>query len=132
MTMADRDDFDELEGFFRAARAAAPEPSATLLDRIAADAAAETARRAATTPSRRPARGGGRIGFWHLLVPALGGPGVLAGLAGAMVAGAWIGITQPAPIAGLTERVTGQTATLDQVDLLPALSSYLSADASGD
>ncbi|WP_102226714.1 dihydroorotate dehydrogenase [Acidimangrovimonas sediminis] len=137
--MADRsEEFDDLEGFFRAARAETPEPSGRLMDRILADAAAHqprpaahpAVRQGARAPGRRPAeaRRTGR-GFWQRLLPGIGGPGVVAGLACSAVAGAWIGFAQPAPIAGLASQMTGQTASLDQVDLIPAMDSYLTADA---
>lgn len=128
MAMADRsEEFTGLDGFFRAARAAAPEPSATLMDRILAEAAAlQPVPAAAAVPVRRAARAGF---LQRLFFPGFGGPGVIAGLACAAVAGVWIGFSQPAPLAGLASQVTGQSETLDQVDLIPALDGYLVASA---
>ena len=130
MAMADKpEELDGLESFFEAARDAAPRPSAALSARILADAAAETARRqtlqaAPVVPARR--RG---VGFWEALVLGLGGRGALAGLAGAMVAGVWLGVAQPAPIASLAQQVAGDATTLDQVDLMPSIDSYLTQES---
>lgn len=131
MAMTDRkDDFAQLEGFFEAARTAAPEPSEALRARILSDA--EAARPQPARPVRASAPARGRSGgFWRLFIPALGGPGVMAGFVGATLAGAWLGFVQPAPIAGLAQQVTGQATTLEQVDLLPSFDTYLTAD-SGD
>lgn len=127
MTMTDRSEaMAELDGFFRAARMNAPVPSADLTARILADAAKAQPRIRAKGAAVRRASG-----WWRgrrLFLPALGGPGVIAGLAGAVVAGAWIGFLQPAPLAGLASRVTGQTAMLERVDLIPALDTYLASD----
>ncbi|KDB02229.1 hypothetical protein U879_18340 [Defluviimonas sp. 20V17] len=127
--MTDRSDaMAELDSFFRAARTSAPVPSADLTARILADAAAAQPRARTQEATARRAWGKRWRGLRRLYLPALGGPGVIAGLAGAIVAGAWIGFLQPAPLASLASRVTGQTAMLEQIDLIPTLDSYLTTD----
>ncbi|MFC2969847.1 hypothetical protein [Acidimangrovimonas pyrenivorans] len=133
--MTDRSkEFDGLEAFFDAARAEAPQPSEDLMARILADAEAETARRAAPVPEApsaiRPAAK--VLGFWDALVLALGGRGALAGLAGAMVAGLWLGVSQPAPIASLAQQVAGDGTTLEQVDVIPTFDSYMQQADAGE
>lgn len=139
MTMTDRSEaMAELDSFFRAARAAAPVPSEDLMARILADAATAQPKAPAwaAVPAPTPApiwapaarARAGWLGLRRRFLPALGGPGVVAGLACAAVAGAWIGFLQPAPLVGLASRVTGQSAMLEQIDLIPALDTYLVAD----
>lgn len=132
--MTDRSkEFDGLEAFFDAARAEAPQPSEDLMARILADAAAETAHRAAPAPGARAARPAAKVlGFWDALVMALGGRGALAGLAGAMVAGLWLGVSQPAPIASLAQQVAGDGTTLEQVDLIPSFDNYMQQADAGE
>ena len=88
MAMTDGRDL-ELERFFRAARTAAPEPSAAFLDRLTVQAAAAQPRPAAPGRPRRR-------GLVSALASALGGWGALGGFAGGMatatVAGLWIGL----------------------------------------
>ncbi|ETX14768.1 hypothetical protein OCH239_20645 [Roseivivax halodurans JCM 10272] len=88
----------DLEEFFAAARANAPEPPADFLTRIAADAGAEIDRREAMSS------GGGTV--LGRLLGAFRRHGVEAGgLAAATLAGLWIGIAPPsgveAPLAAL-------------------------------
>jgi anti-sigma factor RsiW len=114
----------DLDAFFAAARVAAPRPSAALLARIEADALVEQSRRARRArQARRPRQPAGHI---RRILAALGGVPVAAGLASAMLAGAWIGLAQPALLAGLTDRLGGLagTVTLDSVELIPALDPF--------
>ncbi|PYF09792.1 hypothetical protein C8J30_107164 [Rhodobacter viridis] len=94
MAMTDgREDDLDLERFFRAARAAAPEPSEAFLTRLAAQGLAEQARFAAPPVLRQAPK---RRGLVATLVAAVGGWAALGGMAGgmatAMVAGLWIGL----------------------------------------
>lgn len=94
MAMTDgRDDDLDLERFFRAARASAPEPSEAFLTRLAAQGAAEQAR---IVPRALPLRAQKRRGIMAALAAALGGWAALGGMAGglatATVAGLWIGL----------------------------------------
>lgn len=74
---------------------------------------AEAARRVAPAPLRRP-------GVWGRWAEALGGGLGLAGLATAALAGVWIGVAQPAPVAGVTGLIAerlGLEADAGYVDL---------------
>lgn len=125
----DSEKFEDLDAFFSAARAETPRPSDALLERIAADAAGQTPRPEAARRSGPVRAVPARQGFLAALSAMLGGGGALAGLASAMLAGVWLGFAQPAPIAALTQDVTGQiggqVASLEQVDLMPSIDSYL-------
>jgi hypothetical protein len=116
----------ELDGFFSAARAAAPAPSAALLDRIEADARHELALRSASVPTRRP--GLGRPAGWLArLIASIGGLPAAGGLAAATVAGLWIGLAQPAALGGLTAALgvpSAADAGLDRVELIPSLDPF--------
>ena len=60
---------------------------------------------------------------------ALGGGPVVAGLATAALAGVWIGLAQPAPVAAVTSGVSaalGQDETSDFVELIPGFDSFAS------
>lgn len=90
MAMTERHEDDlELESFFAAARAAAPEPGSAFLARITAQGEAVQAERlsAALAPPR--ARRG--MGIWATLAAAVGGWGAFGGMATAALAGLWIG-----------------------------------------
>lgn len=115
MDMTERDDptkaqdFPELDAFFAAGRAAAPEPSADLMARILADA--ETALPRAATPAPRRNRSAG-------LLSLLGGWRGFSGLATATLAGLWIGIAMPETVQALAAAALDTTyatepATID-------------------
>lgn len=118
----DRGGDDGLEDFFAAARAARPQPTEALATRVLADAAA-TARPRPSPPRRRLLRG------WESLTATFGGSGVVAGLCSAALAGLWVGLAQPAPLAALGDRLWPQAA-LEDVDLFPDFEEVLS-DAEG-
>jgi hypothetical protein len=108
----------DLDDLFAAARRTAPQPPAALLARIEAEAQAVHRARQPAPP--RPAR---RFGW----VAALGGNGVLAGLATATLAGFWLGFSQPAPVSTLTQTVSaafGAGTVIETVDLIPALDTF--------
>lgn len=78
----------ELNALFEEAREAAPVPSADLLARIAADAAAEQAAFAAPAPaSRRP--------WWRVIFSEIGGLPAMGGLAASACAGVYLGFANP-------------------------------------
>ena len=110
----------DLESIFAAARAERPSPSAGLTARIMADAdAVQDAFRTAPVPAR-PRR-------WAGWIAAIGGNGVLAGLATATLAGLWLGFSQPAPVSTLTQTVSDAFAAdagLGAVELIPSLDSF--------
>lgn len=113
----------DLEDLFLQARAAAPLPSAGLVARIEADAEAEQARRVGgAAPARK------RPSVWARFVAALGGGGVLAGLATTTLAGVWVGMAEPAPLSVLTDKVSVMivgAADYDQIELIPADDPFL-------
>ncbi|MEM6305586.1 MAG: hypothetical protein AAF744_12775 [Pseudomonadota bacterium] len=88
-----------LEAFFDAARAAPPEVSPELMDRVHADAA---------THQPRAPRGGLR-GLWALLG---GGPG-LGGLVTATCVGFWIGVAPPEALPDLGALVLGSDTAVE-------------------
>jgi len=108
---------DELDGLLAQARATPALPSEVLIARVMADAramqgGAVVAHAPAVALTARP-------GFWAVLTGALGGGGALAGISMATLAGVFLGVTQPAPVAAFTQTYLTGTA-LDLVDLLPA------------
>lgn len=112
-----------LERVFADARAAAPLPSAALLARIETDALREQKGRVRTVPpvARRRQSVVGRF------LDLLGGPRLAAGLATATLVGLWIGWVQPAPLAGLTDRLDDRLSGLsapESIELIPALDPF--------
>lgn len=100
MMMTDPND-DMLDDLFAEARQVAPPVSSALIGRVMADAAA----------ARKPARTV-RPGFAVRLSEMLGGWPALGGLALATVAGLWVGMAPPAPVADLTSELMGQTVSV--------------------
>lgn len=93
---------DDLDDLFSLARREEPGPA--LLARVLADA--EAAQRRAV-PERRSR--------WRVLRVLLGGVGATAGMATAALAGVWIGMAEPAPVAAMADMLMTET-----VDVLPA------------
>lgn len=108
-----------LDDLFAAARAARPAPSEALMARVLADALAEQPRVAAQAPGPRQ-RG---PGLWARLVWAIGGTGALAGMGTAAVTGLFLGLVQPAGLAGLDEVMLG--VPLETVELVPGIDGLL-------
>jgi hypothetical protein len=104
--MTDRHDDDILEAFFQTARANAPGLPAPLAARIAADA-----ERLLPAQRARPAA------WLAAATAALGGWRPLAGLAAAGIAGLWVGIAPPAPLADLAGAVLDDPVELDLSEL---------------
>ncbi|MDE3079765.1 MAG: dihydroorotate dehydrogenase [Paracoccaceae bacterium] len=127
--MADvSDDFDGLDAYIATARTEVPALPDALVARILADAAMVQAGRGRTAgPVAVAARRRG--GLWPALAAMIGGRGALAGLLSATLAGLWLGFSPPAQLAPLTRSITqsvlGDTATLDGLDLIPAIDSVL-------
>jgi hypothetical protein len=124
MTGNDMSGDTDLDDLFAAARADVPVPSPALMSRVLADADAAQPR-----PAPRVAAPVLRGAWFATLVAALGGAGAMAGLATATVAGLWIGLAQPAPVAALTQSLW-PAAEADIVELLPDLDGVLT-DAEG-
>jgi hypothetical protein len=120
MAMAEMRD-DELELFFEAGRAAAPAPSAALLERVLADAQAHQSPRA---PGRTPPAAAGRRA-WAGLLAALGGWPAVAGLASVMVAGIWLGYAAPDGLDGLSAALWPARDGYDVVDMVPSFDGLL-------
>ena len=110
----------DLESLFAAARAGRPSPSAGLTARIMVDADAVQAAFGTVPVPARPRR-------WSGWIAAMGGNGVLAGLATATLAGLWLGFAQPAPVLTLTQTLSDAFAAdtgLGAVELIPALDTF--------
>lgn len=128
------DDF--LDGFLAAARAAEPPVPADLLARVLADA---TAARPVTPAAHvaataRPAVVGR---LWQRLAEIfalLGGPGAIAGLGTAGLAGLWIGLAPPdgLPLPDGLAFVAGGEAAVTVLDLYPAELEDWTADLDPD
>lgn len=112
---------NDLDDLFARARDARPAPSPDLMARILCDAEAERPR---SVPG--PVRPAHRVRRpWTMAL--FGGGGLLAGLATATVAGIWIGVQQPAPVAEALWR--GAAASpLDSLDLVPGYELFASLD----
>lgn len=109
-------DFD-LDALLASARGYGPVPSETLMARVMADAVAVQPQPierplARTTAAKMLAR------WLDQLAAVFGGGGALAGISLAMVAGVFIGVVQPAPVAALTSALLVETQ-VDLVDLFP-------------
>jgi hypothetical protein len=110
----------DLESLFATARAGRPSPSADLIARITADADAVQAAFRPAPARLRPRR-------WSGWIAAMGGTGVLAGLATATLAGLWLGFAQPAPVPTLTQTLSDAFAAdagLGAVELIPSLDAF--------
>lgn len=105
----DNKHIDGLEAYFSAARANAPAPSATLLERIAQEALA--------VQSPEPVPVAPRPGWLSQLWQSLGGWPAFGGLATATVAGVWIGVNPPNTLALAAESYLGTESAGYFVDL---------------
>jgi len=122
-TVMDERDLDDL---LHAARTAPRPPApAALTDRVLAEAQT-------LQPARGPRAGSALAapflpvgpGLWQAVLDAIGGRRVLAGLSTAALAGLWLGLAAPAPVAALTDSVwPGQG--LDLVELLTDDNEFL-------
>lgn len=106
----------DLDSLFAAAREDLPQPSEALMARILADAVAMLPQTVAL-PGATAARTA-RTGWFDWLAAPFGGGGPLAGVGLAMVAGIFIGVAQPEPVAVLTS-VLLVAADAETVDLFP-------------
>lgn len=111
---------DDLNGLLATAKGQGMPPSDALVARVMADAAAvqhgvARASLAGLQVAPKSQRG---PGFWARLAGAFGGIGAVAGMSAATVAGVFLGVAQPAPVAALTQALL-TSAPLEQVDLLP-------------
>jgi hypothetical protein len=108
-----------LAAHFDAARRYPARPSDALMARVLADACAA---QPATRPSRRPAA-------WPVqLFRALGGWPAVAGLSAATLAGIWLGISPPAPLAAVAAPLLGDPGGVYLVDLAPGATFELAQE----
>lgn len=114
-----------LAPFFAAARAARPTVSAALTARILADSAAELPRAPVARAALRAPSPPTRPALARRLLAALGGWGGLGGLATATLAGVWIGIAAPEPVAGLAGRILPPAEAALLVNLMPEFDDFL-------
>ncbi|WP_333712461.1 hypothetical protein [Yoonia sp.] len=114
------DDF--LEDLFARAQGDRATPQDDLVARVLADADAVQAGLA--TQTARPAP----PGLWSRMLVALGGWPAVSGLAAATVAGVWIGVAPPAPVADVTADILGTTVAVPLVPYDLGLSAGEFAD----
>jgi len=120
--MTDSTAQSDLDTLLAGLRAADAPPSTALQARVLADAVAVQAT-APARPAMRPAR---RTAF-RTLAEIFGGGGALAGMSLAAMAGLFIGVAQPAPVASLTEALLAEEP-LDTLDLLPETDALWTED----
>lgn len=124
MTMRDKDGSPDamLDALFEAGRAARPEPSPALMERLRADALAEQPRPGLQPRAAWPA--GGRLARW---LDAIGGWPGMAGLVAASAAGLWIGVADPV---GITDLAGGDRSAVeyDLTDLVPGFPDLLAEE----
>lgn len=108
-------DATNLDDVLAGARDTGPAPSDALIERVMADAAALQPRPVLPSVARAKPAG---VRWLDRLAELFGGGGALAGVGLAMVAGVFIGISQPEPVAALTQVLLDQTLS-DTVDLFP-------------
>lgn len=114
---------DDLDDLFAAMRAKAPVPSADLIARVLADAAALQPQPVTVA---RPA---GRRGLFAAVAALFGGGPVLAGMGSAAVAGLLLGFVQPAPVSALTAMMEGTTTTATSaLDVSSSIDALLSEE----
>lgn len=111
----------DLDDLLAEARRETRAPSDDFLARILADAEAEMP--PIVQPPRRPASARRSWG-----VTLFGGGGLFAGLATATLAGIWIGVAQPAPVAAALWTGTVAAEPIDSVDLAPGYDLFTSLD----
>lgn len=111
--MANKNDDDALDGFFRAARLHAPVPSEALMTRILNDAA--HAQRVQAHVSYAPS-------LWSRLSDALGGRPGLGGLATAAAVGLWLGYAGLGDPAGYVAEYWGAEGAYD---LMPGAEAFV-------
>ena len=121
-------DAQQLEDLFAAARETAPMPSRALWERVLADSQAHLPE--PVRPDRGADRARPRQPLLVAISAALGGWGLMAGLATATIAGLWIGYAHPhilrqmgpnGPVAGMGH---GAAAGFELEDFEPGLDEF--------
>lgn len=109
--MVDEKD-EDMDLFFDAARAAAPQPSADLMARIMADAEAQQPVAVPLAPRQHP-------GIIRGFLAAIGGWPAMAGMMTATVAGLWIGVNPPTGLEDIASTFLGSKTTEYLSDYMP-------------
>lgn len=112
MKATEMTDFD-LDTLLSAARKADALPSEALQARVMSDAMALQPKQVPPVAAQAVS-----VGWIDRLSALFGGGGALAGVSLALVAGVFIGVIQPEPVAALTSALMAE-AQMDSVDLLP-------------
>jgi hypothetical protein len=90
------------------------QPSAALMERVLADAAA-------LQPRVMPVRAAPPSRGWLAgLFDVFGGSGAVAGMSAVTAAGLFLGFVQPTSLSSLTEALQGGTEVVENMELLPA------------
>ena len=111
---------DDLDALFAQAKSQPMQPSAGVMARVLADAAAHQTQSAPPQTRRKP-------GLFAQIADFFGGVGALAGMASAAMAGLVIGIVQPTSFEVMTGYVAGSALT-EQVELLPDVTALLTGE----
>lgn len=109
--MADKDNMDDLDIFFAAARRETDTLSPDLTGRILQDALQVQS----DLVEAAPARGAG-LGLWQQLLATLGGWPAMGGLAAACAAGIWIGVAPPNFVPDPLALVSSTQSDLNLID----------------
>ena len=113
---------NDLDDLFAAARGQAAQPSEALLARVMADAEALQPQTPSAPCSPAP------LGFWAGFAAMFAGGGAMAGMGtAAVVAGLFLGIVQPAPVAALTDAL-GVSALDASYDFLPGIDPLIAEE----
>jgi hypothetical protein len=119
MTPNDKDPDAALDDLLGRMRAAKPQPSATFMARVLADAAAAQPARPRAAPPRP-------VPWWVRIGAALGRAGVVAGIGSAAFAGLVIGYVQPEPMLSLASSFG--LASSESLEVLPGFDALLTED----
>ena len=107
----------DLDALFAEAAEARMSPTPELVARILADAAQEQPKPQASVRTVRLPQPRGRFGAFS---DVLGGARSMAALSMAGLMGLYLGVAQPSGVQSLTSLLSGDTTTVEQLDLLPA------------
>lgn len=113
----------DLDALFAEAAELRAEPPAALTARILSDAAREQPKPQVFVRKEVSPQSGRVFGWFGGLSDVLGGVRGMAGLSLAGLTGIYLGVAQPAGLADVASLLTGATATVDAMDLLPASST---------
>jgi hypothetical protein len=107
----------DLDDLFATARRNPPAVPSGLMARVMADAGAMAPQAARPVRVAAP-------GLWARMLAAIGGAPALAGLSTAMLAGVWIGFSQPVALAGVTELLLATASMVEPLDIIPTFDDF--------